>query len=57
MRDIPVARWTTKANSVSQRESDHRENLATTIRTLRASESEQTTEMVCAQSVDGYSGF
>lgn len=30
-----------------QREAEHRESLATTIRVLRASESEQTLEIVC----------
>lgn len=57
MRYTPVAQCATKANSVPQRESEHRENLATTIRTLRATESEQTMEIVCAQYVDGSSDF
>lgn len=35
-----------------QREAEHRENLATTIRTLRASESEQTMEIVCEGAAD-----
>lgn len=30
-----------------QREAEHRENLATTIRMLRANESQQTVEIVC----------
>lgn len=33
--------------TVFQREAEHRESLATTIRALRITESEQTTEIVC----------
>lgn len=34
-----------------QREAEHRESLATTIRVLRANESEQTLEIVCLSPV------
>lgn len=46
---MSVAHYSTHGAScltLLQREAEHRENLATTIRTLRASESEQTMEIV-----------
>ena len=35
------------SDSGTQREADHRENLANTIRTLRAEDSQKTLEIVC----------